>query len=109
MSDLDPRGLEAAAHAVWESIDDRAIRGRLYSEDCDHVAATAVRAYLEHAQSVVEAVLDLHVEREWRPLDGMYLGGTSCDHCRRSWPCPTVQTLTTAPHSNLTQEGDRNE
>lgn len=59
MTTLDPRALEAAAQAVWGSIDDSAIRGRLYSEDCDHVAATAITAYLAAAQPVVETVQGL--------------------------------------------------
>lgn len=46
--------------------------------------------------AAVEAVMAFHIEREWRPLDGMHLGGTVCDHCRRSWPCRTVQAITAA-------------
>ena len=59
MTTFDPRALEAAAHAVWGSIDDSAIRGRLYSEDCDHVAATAITAYLAVTQPIVETVEEL--------------------------------------------------
>ena len=42
----------------------------------------------------LEAILDTHVEREWRPFDGLYLGSTVCDHCRRTWPCTTVTHIT---------------
>ena len=37
--------------------------------------------------TLARVVANTHVEREWRRLDGTYLGGTVCDSCRRPWPC----------------------
>lgn len=39
------------------------------------------------------AVRWLHREREWRPLDGTFIGGTVCNACRRPYPCPTISIL----------------
>lgn len=61
--------------------------------------ATEIAAALEDAADQLEAVQRMHHEREWRPLDGTYIGGTYCNHCRRPWPCSTYQAATadTAP------------
>jgi hypothetical protein len=56
-------------------------------------------AALRAAANQLEAVQRMHHEREWRPLDGTFIGGTYCDHCRRPWPCNTYRAATadTAP------------
>ena len=56
-----------------------------------HGARAAVR--LKALTTAVRVVLRLHTEREHRPLDGIYLGGTVCNHCRHPWPCATRRAL----------------
>lgn len=74
--------------------------------DCDDAAFIAhTRTDLPALTAALREVLRLHTEREHRPLDGTYLGGTVCDHCRHPWPCATVRAL--AAHLDLTDpEGD---
>lgn len=63
------------------------------------LVARVVQDVLEVEQvmfAALDKVLRAHTEREWRRLDGMYLGGTVCDHCRADWPCHTARTITTA-------------
>ena len=61
------------------------------------IAAEAERDRLtgevETLRARLAAVEALHTERDWRPLDGTYLGGTVCGHCRRPWPCSTITAL----------------
>lgn len=68
---------------------------KLYEKRVPHKAdELASDAVLQAAWPVLSAGLrELHVEREWRPLDGTCLGGTVCNHCRRDWPCATVREL----------------
>lgn len=42
---------------------------------------------------LAERLLTFHIERDWRPLDGTYPGGTVCNHCRTDWPCSTVRVI----------------
>jgi hypothetical protein len=80
-----------------------------------HVSVEDLRAEQSARQELqqrIDAALRSHTEREWRPLDGTYLGGTVCNHCRRTWPCAIVIAL--APLSRLrpstpTEEGKNDE
>ena len=76
----------------------------VHSEE-DAAFITDARTAVPALTAAVRDVLRFHTEREHRPLDGIYLGGTVCNHCRRPWPCPTVRAL--AAHLDLTDpEGD---
>ena len=48
---------------------------------------------IDRLDEVIATLRFFHVEREWRPLDGMYIGGTICNNCRRPWPCTTIYTI----------------
>lgn len=52
-------------------------------------------------RKALEAVLAIHHQRPWEALkDSMYFGQAEfpdqCDHCRRAYPCTTVDALTAA-------------
>ena len=53
--------LDRAAEALWKSIDDKGIRGRLFREDCDYLARAladaGVLATPEHDRKVIEKFL----------------------------------------------------
>lgn len=70
-------------------------------------AVYATDADLSRAEETIEKELAKHVEREWRPLDGTYLGGTICNHCRRDYPCSTVQTISEYDKQKEADRGDR--
>jgi hypothetical protein len=60
------------------------------SNSADRIAAESER---DRYAAVIEKALAPHVEREWRKLDGTYLGGTICDQCRTDYPCQIVRAL----------------
>jgi len=69
--DLDP------AAVLWESIDDRGIRGRLYREDCDYLAGVLAAAGLlvtpEHDAQVAAGAWDEGHRVGWEHCqDGNY-------------------------------------
>lgn len=41
---VDEVDIESAAELLWESVDERGIRGRLYREDCTYLARTLASA-----------------------------------------------------------------
>lgn len=53
------------------------------------------------------AVREMHHEREWRPLDGTFIGGTVCNACRRPYPCPTISVLDEPARAARRDEGKR--
>jgi len=42
---VDEVDIESAADLMWQSIDDKGIRGRLYREDCSYLARTLANAH----------------------------------------------------------------
>lgn len=69
------------------------LQGQLFTMDHFVAVAEMVEARNNELTARLDAVRALHTEREHRPLDGTYLGGTVCDHCRRDYPCPTIAAL----------------
>lgn len=82
MSTVDD-AVEAGARALSESE---------YGEG-PHDSRLAALAVTAAWPILSEGLRGLHAEREWRPLDGTYFGGTVCGHCRRAYPCATVREL----------------
>lgn len=64
------------------------------SMDAEFIAAA--RESVPRLVAALEAVAEMHAEREWRPLDGTYIGGGSCKSCRQPWPCPTIRAVEAA-------------
>ena len=64
--------------------------------EVEHEEEPPIHAYEAAEQEPTDterAVRWLHREREWRPLDGTFIGGTVCNACRRPYPCPTISVL----------------
>jgi hypothetical protein len=81
----------------------------MYGGELIERLAAALRTEQSARQSLqqrIDAALRSHTEREWRPLDGTYLGGTVCAHCRTSWPCAIVTALTAPAESEESERDD---
>lgn len=44
-------------------------------------------------REAIDELARMHHARDWRPLDGTYIGSKVCQADRLPWPCPTRQVV----------------